>query len=117
MKKVLFLSVLALTVMIGIGVAESRTASAGEYSRGNGGTAAKDQAYAGTASICSFNGADESDETEVHGEEGGDDEQWGATPSGGHAQSGGQMVAAFGPDAVKGAGFSWACNPNSGFEE
>ena len=117
MKKALLLSALALAVVVAIGFTQSQSASAGEYSRGNGGTAAKDKIYDGTASICAFNGADESDATEDHGGQPGDDEDWASTPSGGHAQSGGQIVAAFGPGVVQGAGFAAACNPNIPFEE
>lgn len=107
---------MALAIVVAIGFAGSQTASAGEYSRGNDGTAAKGKVYDGTASVCAFNGADEPDESNGGGEPDFDDPLWALTPSGGHAQTGGQLVAA-GFEDVTGTGFSWACNPNSGFEE
>lgn len=111
-------------------VALAQGASAGEYSRGNGGSAATGKG----ASICLFNGADQPDESapgagdgepiwydengngEVdEGEVSGDDADWATTPAGGRVQSYGQIVAAGGKDFVPSPGI--ACNPNSGFEE
>ena len=127
MKK--FLGGLAITVLSLMAFAQG--ASAGEYSRGNGGAAATGKG----ASLCLFNGADQPDESELglgdgepltwddknengvvdEGEVTGDDADWGATPAGGKAQSYGQIVASGGKGFAPSPGL--ACNPTRGFEE
>ena len=147
----LYASIVAvLAIVLAVGFAATSTASAGEWSRGNDGRAAAPKYYDGTASVCLFNGAEQPDETEpglgdgepiwfdnpdagTPGEYddgidfvfGGDDAQWAATPSGGHAQSGGQFVGMYGQlgivaDAVEAGefqGFGDDCNPNTPHEE
>ena len=126
MKK--FLAALAITVLSLMAFAPG--ASAGEYSRGNGGTAATGKG----ASLCLFNGADQPDESEPglgdgeptwfdenengivdEGELFGDDADWATTPAGGRVQSYGQIVASGGKGFVPSPGL--ACNPTTGFEE
>ena len=126
MKKIMVAVAIAAVTL----VAFAQSASAGEYSRGNGGSAATGKG----ASACLFNGADQPDESapgagdgeptwfdengngEVdEGEVFGDDADWGATPAGGKVQSYGQIVASGGKAFAPSPGF--ACNPTSGFEE
>ena len=126
MKK--FIATFAIAMLSLVALAQS--ASAGEYSRGNGGSAATGKG----ASACLFSGADQPDESEPglgdgepiwfdengngevdDGEVAGDDADWGATPAGGRVQSYGQIVASGGKGFAPSPGF--ACNPTSGFEE
>ena len=126
MKK--FIAVLAIAMLSLAALAQG--ASAGEYSRGNGGSAATGKG----ASACLFNGADQPDESEPglgdgeptwydengngvvdEGEVSGDDADWGATPAGGRVQSYGQIVAIGGKGFAPSPGL--ACNPTRGFEE
>jgi opacity protein-like surface antigen len=123
---------IAVSAISALSLAVSAQAvSAGEYSRGNGGTAATGKG----ASLCLFNGADQPDESYLgagdgeplfwddlnengvvdDGEVFGDDADWATTPAGGRVQSYGQIVAAGGKGFVPSPGV--ACNPNSGFEE
>ena len=71
---------------------------AGEYAPGNGETPIKTRHVA--QSNCAFSGADESDDTEDHGDHPGDDADWALTPAGGKAQSPGQIVATNGSEAA-----------------
>ena len=126
MKKLRAGFAIAMLSLLALG----QSASAGEYSPGNGGTAAKGKG----ASACLFNGADEPDESAPgagdgepiwfdengdgvvdEGEVHGDDADWGTTPAGGRVQSYGQIVAAGGKGFAPSPGL--ACNPTSGFEE
>jgi hypothetical protein len=126
MKK--FIATLAIAMLSLMALAQG--ASAGEYSRGNGGSAATGKG----ASACLFSGADQPDESEPglgdgeptwfdengngqvdDGEVFGDDADWGTTPAGGRVQSYGQIVASGGKGFAPSPGV--ACNPNSGFEE
>lgn len=77
------------------------TASAGEWSPGNGDTPIQTDRVAN--SICAFSGRDQPDtganpENHFGGE--GDDADWAETPARGRVQSPGQIVAALGPDAA-----------------
>ena len=126
MKKLL--GAVAITVVSLMAFAQG--ASAGEYSRGNGGSAATGKG----ASLCLFSGADQPDESAPgagdgepiwfdengngvvdEGEVHGDDADWAATPARGRAQSYGQIVASGGKAFAPSPGV--ACNPTRGFEE
>lgn len=126
MKKVIAVFAIAMLSL----AMSAQGASAGEYSRGNGGTAATGKGK----SVCLFNGADQPDESAPgagdgepiwydengnglvdEGEVSGDDADWGMTPAGGRVQSYGQIVAIGGKSFAPSPGL--ACNPNSGFEE
>jgi hypothetical protein len=121
MKKLVVGFAIALLSLMALG----QTASAGEYSPGNGGTAATGHGK----SLCLYNGADQPDESSLGAGDGeetyldekgeviGDDADWAMTPAGGRVQSYGQIVAV----GLKGSEFApspgLACNPTRGFEE
>ena len=125
-RSILVMLVASLMVMAG-----ASAAFAGEWAPGgpNNGHTTPVWDYV-AESICSFSGADESDASEDHYGEPGDDEQWGSTPAGANSegkamvQSGGQFVASVGssdPGAVAGfvaagffSGFGEDCRPGGG---
>jgi hypothetical protein len=112
MKKAVVVLLCGASV-VGVGAG---SAFAGEWAPGSGTTPVKDYV---AHSVCSFNGADESDATEEHlyGPP-TDDDYWQTTPAGGRVQSGGQGVASMassGPGTVAGGfqgGFSADCKGN-----
>ena len=121
MKKLVAAAAIAVFCFMAL----AQGASAGEYSRGNGGTAATGHGK----SLCLYNGADQPDESSLGAGDGeetyldekgeviGDDADWAMTPAGGRVQSYGQIVAV----GLKGSEFApspgLACNPTRGFEE
>lgn len=114
MRRALLVAVLAaLMVMASAGAALAGEWNKGHFNEPGGNIPAKDVAQ----SECLFNGQDEPDDP-ITGEPPFDDGLWSSTPAGANnaagirVQSGGQIVAAFGPEGNAGAQ-GVACNPNT----